>query len=91
MMTSAMAPRHCPLRSTRWKERSPHTANRSITVDRLRAGVSHRVDDLKKAIAAYIHAYDKSPKPFVWTAKASEILQKVTRAKKTLDGMAQTG
>jgi len=64
---------------------------RSITVDRLRGGVFHSVEDLKKAIAAYIHTYNKSPKPFVWTAKASDILQKVMRAKKTLDGMVQTG
>lgn len=64
---------------------------RNITVERLRSGVCHSVDDLKKAIASYIKAYNKNPRPFVWTAKADDILQKVMRARKTLDGMVQTG
>ena len=63
---------------------------RSITVDRLRNGVFHSVDDLKQAISHYINAYNKSPKPFVWTAKSSDILQKVMRARKTLDKVVQT-
>jgi transposase len=63
---------------------------RSITADRLRNDVFHRVTDLTKAIASYIKAYKKIPKPFVWTAKASDILQKVMRAKKTLCKMGQT-
>lgn len=63
---------------------------RSLTVDRLRYGVFHSVDDLKQAIRTYISAYNKNPKPFVWTAKASDILQKVIRAQKTLDQVVQT-
>lgn len=63
---------------------------RSITVDRLRSGVFHSVADLQQAISRYINAYNKNPKPFVWTAKASDILQKVMRARNTLDKMAQT-
>lgn len=57
---------------------------RSITVDRLRQGAFHSVDDLKKAICAYINNYNKSPKPFVWTAKANDILEKVVRARTSL-------
>lgn len=64
---------------------------RSITVDRLRHGVFHSVADLKQAISRYINAYNKHPKPFVWTAKASDILQKVMRARNTLDKKIQTG
>ena len=60
---------------------------RSVTVDRLRAGVFHSVVGLKTAITGYINAYNKSPKPFVWMAKAGDILQKVVRAKKTLARM----
>jgi len=56
---------------------------RSITVDRLRNGVFHSVADLKQAISSYINAYNKRPKPFVWTAKVSDILQKVIRARMT--------
>lgn len=54
------------------------------------AACCHSVDDLKKAIRSYINAYNQDPKPFVWTAKASYILEKVMRARKTLDKVAQT-
>jgi hypothetical protein len=39
-------------------------------------------------IQDYIHNYNQSPKPFIWTAKASDILEKVTRARRTLDEVA---
>ena len=64
---------------------------RGITVDHLRNGVFHRGADLKQATRCYINAYNKRPKPFVWSAKASDILQKAMRAKMTLDKMVQTG
>ncbi len=63
---------------------------RSITVDRLRRGVFHSVADLKKAIDGYVNAYNKSPKPFVWTARSNDILQKVIRARRSLNKMVQT-
>lgn len=63
---------------------------RSITVDRLRCGVFHSVADLEKAIAGYINRYNKNPKPFVWTAKANDILEKVVRARTTLGKTVQT-
>jgi hypothetical protein len=37
------------------------------------------------AIGEYIRKHNLKPKPFVWTAKASDILEKVTRARRTLD------
>jgi hypothetical protein len=45
---------------------------------------------LEKAISGYINHYNKNPKPFVWTAKANDILEKVVRARTTLDKMVQT-
>jgi len=38
---------------------------------------------MKKAIDGYVNAYNKSPKPFVWTAQSSDILQKVIRARRS--------
>jgi hypothetical protein len=32
------------------------------------------------AIGDYIDRHNDNPKPFIWTAKAKDILQKVTRA-----------
>ena len=37
------------------------------------------------AIGDYIDQYNNKPKPFVWTAKASDILEKVKRARKVLN------
>ncbi|MBA2658055.1 MAG: IS630 family transposase, partial [Nitrosospira sp.] len=39
---------------------------------------------LNAAIKEYIAMHNQSPKPFVWTAKANDILQKVIRANRHL-------
>jgi transposase len=57
---------------------------RSITVDRLRRGVFRSVAELTQAIEQYIASYNDNPKPFVWTAKANDILQKVIRGRAAL-------
>ncbi|HUS08422.1 MAG TPA: IS630 family transposase, partial [Bryobacteraceae bacterium] len=36
-------------------------------------------------IGEYIDKHNQSPKPFIWTAKAHDILEKVKRARRTLD------
>ena len=53
---------------------------RDITTERLRRGVFRSVPDLIAAIKEYIAVHNRDPKPFVWTAKAHDILQKVIRA-----------
>jgi len=58
---------------------------RDLTQNRLRRGVFHDVGELIGAIGNYIASHNNNPKPFVWTAKASDILAKVTRARKALD------
>jgi len=42
------------------------------------------VPELIRAIENYV-AHNRDPKPFIWTAKAFDILQKVTRARRSLD------
>jgi hypothetical protein len=37
------------------------------------------------AIGDYIDKYNDKPKPFVWTARAADILEKVKRARTVLD------
>lgn len=58
---------------------------RDLTQQRLRRGVFHSVAELIDAIEKYIANHNHHPKPFVWTAKACDILEKVTRARRTLD------
>src|SRR5450759_3510985 len=57
---------------------------RDLTVNRLRRGVFHDVTELVHAIDAYVDLHNENPKPFIWTASANDILEKVKRARKTL-------
>jgi transposase len=60
---------------------------RDLTVNRLRRGVFRDVIELVEAIDSYIDQHNRKPKPFIWTAKAKDILEKVKRARKTLDNV----
>jgi transposase len=61
---------------------------REITDKRIRRGVFRSVQQLIEAIRAYIDEHNDNPKPFVWTAKAQDILEKVRRARAILDKIA---
>ncbi|HUZ95638.1 MAG TPA: IS630 family transposase [Edaphobacter sp.] len=58
---------------------------RDLTQNGLRRGVFRDVEELITAIGAYIDKHNDRPKPFIWTAKAADILEKVKRASKSLD------
>ena len=58
---------------------------RDLTQNRLRRGIFRDVEELIMAIGEYIDKHNDNPKPFVWTAKASDILEKVKRARAKLD------
>ena len=57
---------------------------RDLTANRIRRGVFQDLEQLITAIGNYIDHHNSNPKPFIWTAKASDILEKVTRARATL-------
>ena len=57
---------------------------RDLTVQRLRRGVFTSVPELINGIEEYIEQHNENPKPFIWTAKANDILQKVVRANRRL-------
>ena len=56
---------------------------RDLTVNRLRRGVFRDVMDLVTAIDDFVDRHNEHPKPFIWTASAKDILEKVKRARKT--------
>ena len=58
---------------------------RDLTEQRLRRGIFRDVEELIMAIGDYIDKHNDNPKPFVWTAKAADILEKVKRARAVLD------
>jgi hypothetical protein len=57
---------------------------RDLSENRLRRGVFRSVEELINAIGNYIDDHNENPKPFIWTAKASDILEKVKRARAVL-------
>jgi transposase len=58
---------------------------RDITQNRIRRGVFQDLEQLIMAIGEYMDGHNQNPKPFIWTAKATDILEKVTRAKAVLN------
>jgi transposase len=58
---------------------------RDLTENQLRRGVFTSVEALEQSILAYIEEHNRSPKPFIWTAKANDILEKVKRARAYLN------
>jgi len=58
---------------------------RDISERRLRRGVFHSVDELVQAVTDYVARHNDNPKPFIWTATAFDILEKVKPARKKLD------
>ena len=58
---------------------------RDLTQNPRRRGVFRDVAELIMAIGDYIDRHNERPKPFVWTAKACDILEKVKGARKALE------
>ena len=58
---------------------------RDLTCNRVRRGVFRSVPELIASIDSYIDQHNQQPKPFVWTAKAADILAKVMRGRATLN------
>ena len=56
-----------------------------ITRKRIRRGVFHSVVDLQRAINDYLEHHNADPKPFVWTASATSIIEKLNRGKQALE------
>lgn len=57
---------------------------RDLTQNRLRRGVFRDLEELIMAVETYIDRHNENPKPSVWTASATDILEKVKRAQKAL-------
>jgi transposase len=58
---------------------------RDLTVNRLRRDAFRSVPELVAGIENYVSQHNWNPKPFIWTAKANDILEKVKRGRAALD------
>lgn len=56
-----------------------------LTDKAIRRGIFHSVPELINAIESYLQANNENPEPFVWTATAEQILEKVRRGRATLN------
>ncbi len=61
---------------------------RNLDQNRLKRGVFQNVPALIEAIMGYIENHNRDPRPIVWSAAADSILEKVGRARATLDKSA---
>ena len=57
---------------------------RDVSEKALRRGVFHSVPAVVQTLEQHLARHNEDPKPFIWTATASDILAKVTRAKAKL-------
>jgi transposase len=58
---------------------------RDLTQNRIRRAVFQDLEQLILAIGNFIDQHNDNPRPFIWTASASDILAKVTRASRSLN------
>ncbi len=58
---------------------------RDLSNKAIKRGSFYNVNDLIGAITEYINQHNQSPKPFIWTASAKDILAKVKRARAALN------
>jgi transposase len=56
-----------------------------LTGKRIRRGTFVSVADLVAAIEEFLVAWNKNPKPFIWTATVASIVEKLARCKQTLE------
>ena len=51
----------------------------------IRRGVFRSVEELKTSIAAFLTAWNKTPRPYVWTATVDAITENLSRCRQTLE------
>jgi transposase len=56
-----------------------------ITRKRIRRGTFRSVGELTQAIYQYLRQNNQNPRPFIWTASASKIMNKIKHCKEALD------
>jgi transposase len=58
-----------------------------LTTKRLKRGAFQSVIELHRAVDDYLQQHNADPEPFVWTKPVDAILDKVSRAKQTLESL----
>jgi transposase len=56
-----------------------------LTRKKIRRGVFRSVPELVASIKDFIHVNNREPKPFIWTKKVDQILEKISRCKAVME------
>jgi len=56
-----------------------------ITRKKIRRGVFRSVPELVATIEEYIRCHNENPKPFIWTKRAEQIVEKLARCKAVIE------
>jgi transposase len=64
---------------------------RDLTQKRIRRGSFHSVRAVIDAVMQYIETHNDDSKPYLWTARAVDIIAKVRRARAVLENVQQSG
>ena len=70
---------HCVPTSSSWLNMVERFF-RDLTVKCIRRGVFHSVAEWQQAMREYMDGHNRKPTPYLWTAQARDILEKVKRA-----------
>lgn len=60
---------------------------RELTDKAIRRGVFLNVPELVKSIEKFLASWNQNPRPFIWTATAGEIMEKIGRAREKLESI----
>lgn len=60
---------------------------RDLSEKQLKRGVFRSVAELEQAVTEYIAKHNEAPAPYIWTKTATDILEKVKRARETLNNL----
>jgi len=58
---------------------------RDLSEQQLRRGIFRSVPELQQAVMDYVDLHNEAPAPFIWTKSAQDILEKVTRGRRSLN------
>ena len=64
---------------------------RELTQKRIRRGTFRSVREVIDAVMAYIESHNDDSQPYLWTARAHDIISKVRRARAVLENVQQSG
>jgi hypothetical protein len=64
---------------------------RELTQKRIRRGTFRSVREVIDAVMEFIESHNDDSKPYLWTARATDIIAKVRRARAVLENVKQSG